>query len=114
MLLPISEEERLIEDIKSGNLETIQEVLERFMEIHAHYREYQWAWTYNLIKDYYQLQTITLADAERIREDYIKARRIWISEIRKDAEKEFTMGDVEQDVFDNFLSQLDHEIDFED
>ena len=114
LLLPISEEERLIEDIKSGNLETIQEVLERFMEIHAHYREYQWAWTYNLIKDYYQLQTITLADAERIREDYIKARRIWISEIRKDAEKEFTMGDVEQDVFDNFLSQLDHEIDFED
>jgi len=49
-----------------------------------------------------------------IHEDYVKARRAWIAEIRKDAEKEYAMGDVEQEVFENFLDQLDHEIDYED
>jgi len=51
---------------------------------------------------------------QRIREDYVKARRAWIAEIRKDAEKEYAMGDVEQEVFDDFISKLDHEIDYED
>ena len=37
-----------------------------------------------------------------------------VTEIRKDAQKEFEMGDVEQDVFDDFISKLDHEIDYED
>ena len=31
----------------------------------------------------------------------------------EDAEKEFAMGDVEQEVFDDFISKLDHEIDYE-
>ena len=51
---------------------------------------------------------------QRIREDYVKARRAWIAEIRKDAQKEFEMGDVEQEVYDDFISKLDHEIDYED
>ena len=113
LLLPVSEEERLIDDIKNGELETIDDVLQRFTDINEHYREYQWAWTYQLIKNYYQLDTITLADADRIRTDYIKARRAWIAEIRKDAEKEFAMGDVEQNLFDNFIEKLDREGEYE-
>ena len=76
LLLPISEEERLIDDIKNGNIESIKEILDRFIDIDNHYRQYQWTW--------------------------------------KDAEKEFAMGDVEQSVFDDFITKLDHEIDFED
>ena len=114
LLLPASEEERLLNDIKNGTIESIREVLERFNEINEHYREYQWTWTYQLILDYYGLDEINDAAIQRIREDYIKARRAWIAEIRKDAEKEFSMGDVEQDVFDDFISKLDHEIDYED
>lgn len=114
LLLPVSEEERLIEDIKNGNLESIQDVLQRFEDINEHYRDYQWAWTYQLILDYYHLNTITPQDADRIREDYIQARRTWIAAIRKDAEKEFAMGDVEQNVLDDFLDKLDHEVDYEE
>ena len=113
LLLPDSEEQRLIADIKDGTVESIQDVLERFWDIHRHYRDYQWAWTYRMILDYYGLDELTDADVERIREDYVKARRAWIAEIRKDAEKEFAMGDVDQDVFDDFVSKLDHEIDYE-
>lgn len=113
LLLPESEEMRLLSDIKRGELETIQEVTERFKEINRNYREYQWAWTYQLILDYYHLTEITDADVERIHKDYVHARRAWIAEIRKDAEKEYAMGDVEKHVLDDFIHNLDHEIDFE-
>ena len=113
LLLPVSEEERIINDLKDGNIETIQELIERFESIDANYREYQWTWTYKMICDYYGISEITLEDANRIHEDYIKARRSWIAEIKKDAEKEFAMGDVEEEVFRNFVDSLDQEIDYE-
>ena len=109
-----SEEQRLLDDIKNGTIESIQEVLVRFNEINSHYREYQWTWTYKLILDYYGVDELSDQLIDRIREDYVKARRAWIAEIRKDAQKEFDMGDVEQEVFDDFISKLDHEIDYED
>ena len=114
LLLPASEEQRLLDDIKNGTIESIHEVLERFNDINAHYREYQWVWTYKLIMDYYGVDELTDQVMQHIREDYVRARRAWIAEIRKDAQKEFDMGDVEQDVFDDFISKLDHEIDYED
>ena len=114
LLLPASEEQRLLDDIKNGTIESIREVIARFNDINDHYREYQWTWTYEMILDYYGLEELTDSAIQRIREDYVKARRAWIAEIRKDAEKEFAMGDVDQDVFDDFISKLDHEIDYED
>lgn len=113
LLLPVSEERRLIEDIKSGSLETIQEVVERFREINDNYRIYQWAWTYRMILEYYGINEITPEDDARIKQDYIEARRAWIAEIKKDAEKEFEMGDVDREVFESFVHSLDHEVDFE-
>jgi hypothetical protein len=113
LLLPETEEKRVVNDIKDGSLGTIDEVLDRFKDINDHYRQYQWAWTYRLILDYYQLKELTPEHVADIRQDYITARRAWIAEIRKDAEKEYRMGDVEPEVLDNFISQLDHEVDFE-
>ena len=114
LLLPESEEQRIIDDIKDGTLETIQEVNERFREINDNFRKYQWTWSYNMILDYYGLTELTEENLKQIHSDYVKARRAWIAEIRKDAEKEYAMGDVEDDVFNDFIEKLDHEIDFED
>ena len=113
LLLPETEEKRLVSDIKDGSIDNIGEVLDRFEEIDRRYSQFRWTWSYQLIMDYYHLTTLDAAACERIREDYIRARRAWIAEIRKDAEKEFAMGDVEQEVFDDFISKLDHEIDYE-
>ena len=88
-------------------------MLDRFEEINRNYPEYRWAWTYQMMLDYYGLETLTEEDAERIHQDYITARRTWISEIRKDAEKEYTLGDVDPEVLENFLRQLDKEMEFE-
>ena len=113
LLLPGTEEDKVVKDIKDGSLDTIDKVLNRFKDINDHYRQYQWAWTYRLILDYYQLRELSPENVANIRQDYVKARRAWIAEIRKDAEKEYKMGDVEPEVLDNFISQLDHEVDFE-
>nr|WP_024991822.1 DUF4954 family protein [Hoylesella pleuritidis] len=113
LLLPLSEEYRLIEDIKNGTLTTIDAVTDRFNRIHENYSEYRWAWAYRMILDYYRLNELTPADVERIRTDYVTARRVWIAEIRKDAEKEFSLGDVDEKVLNSFIKQLDKEVDFE-
>ncbi|MBQ3630663.1 MAG: DUF4954 family protein [Prevotella sp.] len=113
LLLPESEEQRLLNDIKDGTIENIQQVLARFEEINDCYSDYRWAWSYQLILDYYHLDELDEQACERIREDYVRARRAWIAEIRKDAEKEFQQGDVDQETLDSFLEQLDHEVDYE-
>ena len=66
-----------------------------------------------MILDYYGLETLTEDDAKRIHEDYVTARRKWIAEIQKDAEKEYTLGDVDKEVLDNFITQLQAEMEFE-
>ena len=113
LLLPVTEEQRLIDDIKEGTIENITQVLDRFADINNHYSDYRWAWSYQMILDDYHLDELDETACERIREDYVRARRAWIAEIRKDAEKEFSLGDVDQDVYDDFLEKLDHEIDYE-
>ena len=113
LLLPVSEEERIVNDLQDGTIDSIQQLIERFEEIDANYRQYQWAWTYKMVCDYYGISKITLEDANRIHEDYIKARRSWIAEIKKDAEKEYAMGDVEEEVFRNFVNSLNQEVDYE-
>lgn len=114
LLLPESEELRILNDIKNGTLETIQEVTDRFEEINENYRKYQWAWTYRLILDYYGIKDITPADEEQIRKDYVEARRAWIAEIKKDAKKEYDMGDVEEEVYTDFINKLDQETEYEE
>ncbi|MBO4841534.1 MAG: DUF4954 family protein [Bacteroidaceae bacterium] len=114
LLIPVSEEERIVEAIKSGKLNTIADIREEFVKANRNYSEYRWAWSYRLIREYYGIEgKITQQDAERVMEDYITARRAWIAEIRKDAVKEFELGDIDQDVLDEFLEVLDKEVEYE-
>ena len=114
VLIPLSEEKRIVEAVRNGTLNGISEIREQFIDAHNNYSEYRWAWSYRLIREYYNIEgDITAADAEKIQEDYILARRAWIAEIRKDAEKEFLLGDINEDVLDEFLKDLDSEVEFE-
>ena len=56
--MPESEEQRLINDIKSGAIDNIQQVLDRFAEINNNYPDYRWAWSYQMILDYYKLDEL--------------------------------------------------------
>ena len=114
LLIPVSEEERIVEAIKSGELNTIGAIRKEFITANKNYSEYRWAWSYRLIREYYGIEgEITEKDAERVMEDYITARRAWIAEIRKDAVKEFELGDIDKSVLDEFLEVLDKEVEYE-
>ena len=109
LLLPDYEEQRILEDIKSGSLETIEDVNDRFKEINSNYYNYAWDWTRFLIDHYYGSKDITETIEAQIVSDYNDALKTWISEIRKDAEKEYNMGDVDKEILEDFLEKLEQE-----
>lgn len=113
LLLPQCEEDDIVNDVVNNDICTIDQLIERLESINKNYAEYRWTYTYNLICKYYNVSDITPDIEEQLHNDYITARRAWIAEIRKDAQKEYEMGDVESNVLSSFLEQLDHEIDFE-
>ena len=113
LLLPESEEQRLIDDLINSRFASIEEVLQRFRAIDRNYNEYRWTWSHRMILDYYGIDRLDDETVERIHNDYVAARREWVEEIRRDAEKEFSLGDVDRDVLDDFIAQLDREVDFE-
>lgn len=109
LLLPDYEEQCILEDIKSGSLETIEDVNDRFKEINSNYYSYAWDWTRFLIDHYYGSKDISETIEAQIVSDYNDALKMWISEIRKDAEKEYSMGDVDKEVLEDFLEKLEQE-----
>ncbi len=113
LLLPASEERQMVEDIKDGTLENIDAILRRFDEINAEYRNYQWVWTYRLILNYYGLTELTPDDADMIRDNCLKARRVWTEEIRQDAEREYQLGKMNQEALEALSAQLDYETNIE-
>ena len=106
MYAPKSEIDQLADDIRFSSLDEIQQVDDRLLDIHNHYSEYKWNYAYRLALNYYSLDTITSEDIEMIIRKGDEARSQWLSRIRKDAEKEFAMGDVSEEQLDDFLSGL--------
>ena len=113
LLMPQTAEEQIIDDIVNGRLDSIEAVNARFKAIDANYNELRWAWSYRIILDYYGIDSLTEEAVERIHQDYVTARREWIALIRKDAENEYTLGDVDREVLEDFVTMLDREVDFE-
>ena len=106
MYAPKSEIDQLADDIRFSSLDEIMQVDDRLLDIHNHYSEYKWNYAYRLALNYYSLDTITSDDIEMIIRKGDEARSQWLSRIRKDAEKEFAMGDVSDEQLDDFLRGL--------
>lgn len=106
LLLPSSEVERVIEKIQLGIISTVNDLTEVFVAYNDMYGEYLWTFTVSLIKYYLGNDELTEEDFELMRERGKAAREAWLDEIRSDAEKEFSMGDVDRATLDKFLAQL--------
>ena len=109
LLLPDFEEQRILEDIKNGCLENMEDVNERFQKIHSEYYRNAWNWTQFLIYQHYGTKDISQTIEAQIVDDYNNALKTWIDEIRKDAEREYNMGDVDKEVLEDFLEKLEQE-----
>lgn len=106
MLAPEAEISLIADDIRNGNIEDIELIEERFTQINEHYNTYLWNWAYGTIVDYLGVDSLTNDDTNRIIADAKAARNEWITAIRYDAEKEYALGDVDDEMLNGFLEKL--------
>lgn len=106
MLAPQAEVDSLVEEICNGNVCDIIEIEDRMHDIHDQYDTYRWAYTYRLITNRYGIDNLDEADIARIHEDCASAHEDWLNAVRKDAEKEFRLGDVSRDTLEGFVKGI--------
>lgn len=107
LMLPESEEEQLVDDIREGSIQDIIQVGERFNSFYSHYEQYKWTWTYRVITDYFHLEALTSDDKVKINKEYEIAYHDWINFIQYDAEKEYKMGDVDEETLNKFMRSIE-------
>ena len=113
LIAPKSEIERLMNDIETGALSTVDQIHDRFADMHAHYYTYEWTWAYEKMLEFYQL------DAERITaSDICTIVRQWQDSVvgldrlvYEDAKKEFSLTSMTGFGADG--SKAEQKLDFE-
>ena len=106
MLAPEADIVALVDDIRRGEISDINDVAAVLADIHNAYAEHKWAWAYRLILDYHNLDTLTEDDRDRLIESLRASRQEWLSAVRYDAEREFELGDVEEDDLNDFIKKI--------
>ena len=109
LVAPMTEVEQLADDIRAGAVADLQAVAGRFEAMGAAYEDFKWNFTYRLALDFYGLDTLTGEDMERIQADYEAALAEWKAAVRHDAEREFSLGDVDEAMLSAFLERLGEE-----
>lgn len=96
LIAPKSEIERLMNDIESGNLNSVDRMHDRFAEMHAHYYTYEWTWAYEKMLEFYGLKAelITAKDIVAIVKRWQEAV-VWLDRmVYEDAKKEFSLSSM--------------------
>ncbi|MCD8289907.1 MAG: DUF4954 family protein, partial [Prevotella sp.] len=106
LLLPAIVEENIINGVKNSFTDSVAFLNKRLKEANDNYENYLWAYTCNLVKTCYGIDRLSESDIDSLIDKGNAAHDEWLNEIRKDAEKEYNMGDVDKSVLDTFLSQL--------
>ena len=109
MLLPEQEERNIVNAISNGYLRSTADIDMFMKNVNERYGEYLITFTRNIIASQLGTDDLTESGIEQIIQLGRAAKEAWISEIRKDAEKEYSMGDVEHAVLEKFITQLEEE-----
>lgn len=93
LIAPKTEIERLMNDIETGVLYTVDQIHNRFAEMHANYYTYEWTWAYGKMLDVYGLnaETITAKDIIAIVHQWQKSVVGLDKMVYEDAKKEFSL-----------------------
>lgn len=96
LIAPKSEVEKLMTDIESGVLNTVDQIHDRFVEMHCNYYTYEWAWAYDKILSFYHLQpeSISAKDVIAIVKQWQEAVVGLDKMVYADAKKEFTLSSM--------------------
>lgn len=93
LIAPKTEIERLMSDIETGVLHTVDQIHDRFAEMHANYYTYEWTWAYGKMLEFYGLnaETITAKDIIDIVHQWQKSVVGLDRMVYEDAKKEFSL-----------------------
>lgn len=93
LIAPKTEIERLMKDIETGTLYTVDQIHDRFAEMHANYYTYEWTWAYGKMLEFYGLnaETITAKDIINIVHQWQKSVVGLDRMVYEDAKKEFSL-----------------------
>ena len=93
LIAPKSEIERLMGEIESGKLTSVDEIHLQFAEMHSNYYTYEWTWAYGKILEFYQLNPdmITAKDVAAIVKQWQEAVVGLDRLVYEDAKKEFSL-----------------------
>lgn len=96
LIAPKTEIERLMSDIETGVLHTVDQIHDRFTEMHANYYTYEWTWAYGKMLEFYRLdaETITAKDIINIVHQWQQSV-VWLDKmVYEDAKKEFSLSSM--------------------
>lgn len=93
LIAPHTQISRLMDDIESGKLNTLQDINASLVAIHSRYYDLEWSWAYQLLLQYYGFQegNITAADLCRVITDWKESVVGLDQMLYDDARKEFSM-----------------------
>lgn len=93
LIVPKTEIERLMQDIETGVLCTVDQIHDCFAQMHANYYTYEWTWAYGKMLEFYGLdaETITAEDIRNIVRQWQQSV-VWLDNmVYEDAKKEFSL-----------------------
>lgn len=96
LIAPKTEIEKLMSDIETGVLHTVDQIHDRFAEMHANYYTYEWTWAYGKMLEFYGLdaETITAKDIMNIVHQWQQSV-VWLDKmVYEDAKKEFSLSSM--------------------
>ena len=113
LIVPKSEIEKLMVDIETGVLISLEQMHDRFEEMHHNYYSYEWTWAYEKILSYYHLnpEAVTAKDVIGIVKKWQEAVVGLDKMVYADAKKEFSLSAMTGFGADG--SREERELDFE-
>ena len=96
LIAPRDEVGRLLEDIESGRVDSIEGINARFREMHENYYTYEWTWAYDMISEYYGIEPVhmTKLQAIQIIRQWKEAVIGLDKMVYEDAKKEFSLSSM--------------------
>lgn len=94
LIAPKSEIEKLMADIESGAVSDVEQIHDRFVEMHRNYYTYEWTWAYDKMLSFYHLQpeSVTAKDIVNIVKQWQDAVVGLDKMVYADAQKEFSLS----------------------
>lgn len=103
MLAPGEEVERIVRDVGTGAIGSVDELQEVLAQVHSHYEDNAAAYLDQLLRE---LDDSLFADTDHWLAEAEQAHRLWLRMAQADAEREFQLGDVAEDYLREFIQSI--------